>query len=155
MLTSSCVSVAALEAGARHGELLPAGTGLNVNLPRFAPDTSSNLTYRLSDVGLATSATPIFDADLCANAIAGPLLGAACAGPNPPKLAGVAIVPSGAPFPSGLSSLPDNDADSEQNVVNAGDIAISVIEGTHQATRDMRQRVAAGLQRLLSPGHAR
>jgi hypothetical protein len=66
-----------------------------------------------------------------------------------------AIVPSGAPVPPGLSSLPDDDADAAQNVVNAGDIAISVIEGTHQATRDMRQRVAAGLQRLLSPGHAR
>jgi hypothetical protein len=67
----------------------------------------------------------VFLADMCGDPIAGPLLGGTCAVPNPPKLAGVSIVPSGAPFPLGLSSLPDDDPDSEQNVVNAGAIAVS------------------------------
>ena len=99
-----------------------------------------------------SSATPVFLADMCGDPIAGPLIGGACAVPNPLKLVGVSIMPSGAPFPLGLSSLPDDDPDSEQNVVNAGAIAVSVIEGTHEATRDTRQRVAAGLQQLLAPG---
>ena len=133
----------------RAGSLLPAGIGLNVNLPKFAAGTAATLPFRLSEVGTAPSVTPVFLTDLCADATAKALLGAACAGATPPKFAGVGLVFNGAPFPAGLSSVTDNDPRSEQNVVNAGAVAVSVIEGNHDASRDARQRVARGLRGLL------
>jgi hypothetical protein len=82
-------------------------------------------------------------------------LGATCAGANPPKLAGVSLVINGAPFPANLSFVADANASSEQNVVNDGEVAVSVIEGNHQSTNDARQKVASGLQQLLEPGRTK
>jgi 5'-nucleotidase len=140
----------------RAGSLLPAGIGLNVNVPRFAAGTGTTLPFRLSEVGTAPSVTPVFLTDLCADATAKALLGAACAGATPPKFAGVGLVFNGAPFPAGLSSITDNDPRSEQNVVNAGAVAVSVIEGNHEAPRAAQKQVARGLRGLLerSPEHA-
>jgi 5'-nucleotidase len=146
--------VDALDAG-RQARVLPEGIGLNVNLPRFPPGSASELPFRLSNVGTASSVTPFFSADLCADPTAKLLLGATCAGASPPRLAGVSLVLNGAPFPANLSFISDDVASSEQNVVNRGEVAVSVIEGNHQPTNDSRQKVASGLQQLLEPGRTR
>jgi 5'-nucleotidase len=144
--------VDALDAG-RRTRVLPESIGLNVNLPKFAPGSSADLPFRLSNVGTASSVTPFFSADLCADSTAKLLLGATCAGANPPKLAGVSLVINGAPFPANLSFVADANASSEQNVVNEGEVA--VIEGNHQSANDARQKVASGLQQLLEPGRTK
>lgn len=145
--------VGELEDDAEHrrsaSSLLPTGIGLNVNVPKFAVGSVASLPFRLSEVGTAASVTPIFLTDLCADATTKAVLGAVCASATPPKLAGVSIVPNGAAFPAGLSSVNDRDPGSEQNVVNAGAIAVSVIEGNHEAIRAVQQRVARSLRGLF------
>lgn len=133
----------------RGNALLPQGVGLNVNVPKFQPGSGASLPFRLSEVGVATSAMPYFSADLCADPVAKQLLGPTCAGANPPKLAGVSVAVNGAPLPVGLTSIIDADPRSEQNVVNAGAIAISVIEGNHEAPRQAEKSVAKGLRALV------
>ena len=120
-----------------------------MNVPRFAPGTAANLQFHLSDVGIASSATPVFLSDMCADPTARASLAPACAGPTPPKLAGVAVVPFGATPPAHLSFIADDNPDSEQKVVSGGAIAVSVIEGTHEAPRATRQRIAAKLHKAL------
>lgn len=44
-----------------------------------------NLAFRLSDVGVATSATPVFLSDMSAETGTAALPGPVCVGPNPPK----------------------------------------------------------------------
>jgi 5'-nucleotidase len=54
----------------RAGSLLPAGIGLNVNVPRFAAGTAATLPFRLSEVGTAPSVTPVFLTAMCVDATA-------------------------------------------------------------------------------------
>lgn len=115
----------------RAGPLLPVGVGLNVNVPAFAAGTATALPVRLSHVGTAPSATPVFSTDLCADPFASNALGEACAGDPKPMLAGVTLVPYGTTVPGELSSIPDTEPLSEQNVVAARAISISVIGGNH------------------------
>ncbi len=134
---------------AHDAPLLPAGLGLNVNLPPFERGAGAALSFRLSRVGTAASVTPVFSADLCADPLAGALLGATCRATPRPKLAGVSVVPYGAPIPPGLASLPDTDPRSEQNVIAGGAVAISVIEGNHDAPRGQAESAVRALRPLL------
>ena len=67
--------------------LLPAGLGLNVNVPKFQPGAAARLEYRLSDVGTDYIATTAFSTDLCAAASIRAQLATACAGSPRPVLA--------------------------------------------------------------------
>ena len=58
-------------------------------------------------------------------------------------------------MPAGLSSIADASPDSEQNVVAAGAIAVSVIEGNHEAPARAERDVARLLRDLLGPAPER
>jgi 5'-nucleotidase len=111
------------------GAVLPRGTALNVNLPRYAAGGSAALVWDWSRVGLAASAVPYFVTDLSTSTVAA---GFGLAGV---KLPGISVKVPGVPDPAtaGLSFIEDTRASSEQNSVQAGRIAVSVIEGNHQA----------------------
>ncbi|WP_211455106.1 5'/3'-nucleotidase SurE [Collimonas antrihumi] len=114
--------------------LLPRGIGLNVNLPKFAKGTAATLPVKFSKIGLATVALPYFVEDLSTDPLAKSYL--AQAFPNGvPAYPGVTLVLNQGPVPAGLKYVPDTNPDSEQNVVNSGAIAISVMQGTPQAPR--------------------
>lgn len=129
--------VARLERQARwpgHGprparELIPAGFALNLNLPSYAAGSSGALKWRMSDVGTAAAAAPFFVADLSTSTLAQRV------GLGNTHLPGVTLLLPGQPDPAatGLRFVDDNDRSSEQNVIDAGDIALSLIQGNHQA----------------------
>jgi hypothetical protein len=129
--------------------MLPEGFGLNVNVPKFSPGTAASLRFRLTDIGRHALATMMFSDDLCAEPLIRGMLGNACAGTPPPKLSGVGFVPNGKPMPAGLSSLADTNPLSEQKLVDAGEIAVSVMQGTHEAEHGNARRAARQLRGLL------
>jgi len=134
-----------LELRRRHaGEpLLPPGLGLNVNIPAFAPGAGSHLKYTLSHVGFSTWVTPVFVDDLSQDATARSF------GVAAPALPGVSLLVTES-APSGRSIPIDRNPASEQNVVNAGRIAVSVIKGEHQAENAASARLGNRLTRLLN-----
>lgn len=48
-----------------------------------------------------------------------------------------------------MTYVADNDADSEQNVVNAGAIAVAVMQGTHQGGRAQEAVIRAKLANFI------
>ena len=129
--------------------LLPPGLGLNVNVPKSAPGTAARLAYRLSDMGTDYIATTVFSTDLCAAASMRAQLAAACAGTPRPALAGVSLVFKGEPLPAGASSLADANPRAEQKLIDQGVVAISVMQGTHQAESAAARRVGRQLHALV------
>jgi len=142
--------VSALEkhTSAAGGALLPQGLGLNVNLPKFAKGTASALPVRFSKLGLATIALPYFVEDLSNDPVAKAYLAKAYP-QGVPAYPGVTLVINPAPAPAGLTYIRDTDPDSEQNVVNAGAIAVSVMQGTHQPPIVQEAALRARLLNLL------
>ena len=132
---------------ARHGkrELIPAGNGLNVNFPDYATGTGGTLRWQMSDVGTGPSATPFFVSDLSTSTIAQRV------GLGNVHLPGVSLLVAGVPDPSaaGLRFVDDTDPSSEQNVVDAGRIAVSVIQGNHEARRAAKLVVRTMLHGLV------
>jgi len=128
--------VKALEGKRRTAKapLLPAGTALNVNFPKFAPGTAAQLRIVLGQEGLASQAMPVFSDDLSTDQTAIKFGLGLSAGP------GVAIVPA----------TMDTDPKSEQNIINGGAIAISVLKGNHAADEPHTKAVRKLLQSLLS-----
>jgi 5'-nucleotidase len=147
--------VAVLERNRQHDRkgnavpMLPNGFGLNVNVPKFSPGTAALLRFRLTDIGSYSIATMMFSEDLCAEPLIRGMLGKACAGAPLPKLSGVGFVPNNIPMPAGLSSLADTNPLAEQKIVDAGEIAVSVMQGTHQAEGDSARRVTRQLHGLI------
>lgn len=121
--------------------LLPPGIGLNVNIPTFTAGRGKNLPIRFSQVGLAAIVTPYFTENLSQDPIA-QQFGVNVAAP------GVTLALPGG-LPQGLSGLSDTDPTSEQNLVRTGAVAISVIEGTHQAPQQTRSVVLQKLDSLV------
>lgn len=141
--------VAALEKSRGVGDgLLPQGVGLNVNLPKFAKGTAQSLPIKYAKLGLATIALPYFVEDLSKDALAQSYLARAFPSGVPP-LPGVTLVVSPAPVPAGLAYIADTDPQSEQNVVNGGSIAVSVMQGTHQGTRAQEAAIRAKLANFI------
>ncbi|GAB2845891.1 hypothetical protein GCM10027277_12610 [Pseudoduganella ginsengisoli] len=128
--------------------LLPQGVGLNVNLPKFAKGGAAALKFKYAKLGLATIALPYFIEDLSKDALAQSYLARAFPTGVPP-LPGVTLLVNPAPAPAGLAYVPDNDPESEQNVVNAGAIAVAVMQGTHQATRAQEAAIRAKLANFI------
>jgi 5'-nucleotidase len=95
--------------------LLPVGTALNINFPKFAPGAANKLHIELAQEGFASLAMPVFSEDLSKDATAVKF------GMKMPALPGVAVQPV----------ISDTDPKSEQNIVNRGSIAISVLKGNH------------------------
>lgn len=141
--------VAELEKRKSVGDgLLPPGVGLNVNLPKFAKGGAAALPFKYAKLGLATIALPYFIEDLSKDALAQSYL--ARAYPNGvPAYPGVTLLVNPAPAPAGLTHTPDTDPESEQNVVNSGAIAVSVMQGTHQGTRTQEAVIRAKLANFI------
>lgn len=101
----------------RDGALLPDGTGLNVNVPRFAAGASNRLPFARAVVGTYSTGAPKFVASLAAD----------------PMAAGRGIT---AALP-GISFEPMDAATAESNsealLIEQGKIAVSVIEGNFGA----------------------
>jgi 5'-nucleotidase len=98
-----------------NARLLPVGTALNINFPKFAPGTAKQLHIELGQEGFASQAMPVFTEDLSKDKTAVKF------GLTEPALPGVVVEP--------VTS--DTDPKSEQNIVNRGEIAISVLKGNH------------------------
>ncbi|MDL2354514.1 MAG: 5'/3'-nucleotidase SurE [Pseudomonadota bacterium] len=126
------------------GALLPQGTGLNVNLPKFAKGGAASLPVKFGKLGLATIALPYFVDDLSKDAVAQGYLAHSFPS-GVPALPGVTLVVSPAPAPAGLTYVADTDPESEQNLIVAGTIAIAVMQGGHQAGRAQEAAVRAKL----------
>ena len=122
--------------------LLPVGIGLNVNLPEFLPGTGARLPFRFSKVGTAVFALPVFVENLATDPVAGLLL--------PPPLPGISVHLQGL-SPGSVTRIDDRDPTSEQNIVNAGAVAVSVVQSTHQANAEVSQRISTQLTGLLQP----
>ncbi|MFD2270445.1 hypothetical protein ACFS07_03020 [Undibacterium arcticum] len=102
------------------------------------------MPVKFSKLGLATIALPYFVEDLSKDPVAQGYL--AKAFPNGiPAYPGVTLVINPAPVPAGLAYIQDTDPNSEQNVVNSGTIAVSVMQGTHQASRAQEAALRAKL----------
>jgi 5'-nucleotidase len=124
------------------GRLLPAGVGLNVNVPNFASGTASALPFKFARMGRATDYQPVFYASLAdsQNAVA---YGAGA--PYP----GVSIVTPDITPPAGVVLPGDTASTSESNVMATGVIPVTVFEGVPQARRSNEDLVKIRLQSLL------
>jgi 5'-nucleotidase len=120
--------------------LLPVGIGLNVNLPEFFPGTGARLPYKFGKVGTAVFTLPVFVENLARDPIAGLLL--------PPPLPGVSVHLVGL-SPGNVTRIDDRDPSSEQNIVNAGAVAISVVQSTNQASVEIAERISRQLGALV------
>jgi hypothetical protein len=117
-----------------NAPLLPAGTALNINFPKFAPGSAKQLRVELGQEGFASLAMPVFAEDLSKDQTAVKF------GLKEPALPGVAVEP--------VTS--DTDPKSEQNIVNRGEIAISVLKGNHAGDEAHAKAVNKLLKGVLS-----
>jgi 5'-nucleotidase len=117
-----------------NAPLLPVGTALNINFPKFAPGTAKQLRLELGQEGFASLAVPVFAEDLSKDPTAVKF------GLKEPALPGVAVEPV----------TGDTDPKSEQNIVNRGEIAISVLKGNHAADEAHSKAVKKLLKDVLS-----
>ncbi|MGE0385275.1 MAG: 5'/3'-nucleotidase SurE [Gammaproteobacteria bacterium] len=125
----------------RDGRLLPPGTGLNVNIPRFAPGTGAQLQWRLARVGAAAGSAPVFFERLADSP-------AAVQAHTGVDLPGIGFVAGGAPLPPGVAIPVDDDPRSEANVLATGRIAVSVLQGVPAAGSGPETRARARLRGL-------
>lgn len=131
-----------------HGhdhDLIPAGYALNVNFPNYAVGASGALKWQMSDEGTAAAAMPFFVSDLSTSTLAQQQ------GLGNVHLPGLTLKLPTLPDPAstGLNFVSDTDPSSEQNVIDAGRIAVSVIRGNHQAPAHAKARMRARLHDLV------
>ncbi len=134
--------LAALEASRDGGDLLPRGTGLNVNIPTFKPGAGKDLTFVLTHLGVATTFQPVFYERLADSPVA---QGFKAGAPLP----GVSFVMPGTPVPEGVTLPMDDSADAEANVLRDGVVTVSVIEGLPEARATSKAKVRSRLDRLV------
>lgn len=135
--------VGALEKGRRkHGELLPEGAGLNVNIPPFTAGNGQSLQYAFTRMGLATAFSPVFFERLSDSALA------RAAGVNV-ALPGISLVSPGEPTPPGVVLPADTKPSSENNRLGTGEITVTVIQGLPQADRMLEALTRARAARLV------
>ena len=135
--------VAALEAGRKTGRpLLPEGTGLNVNIPDLPAAQLAGAKFRLTRIGGATGYWPMFFGKLDDSELARRL------GQGSP-LPGLSSAIPGENLPPGVVIPPDDDPRAESNAVQAGFIAVSVIQGVPEARSRQKKMVRRQLQALF------
>jgi 5'-nucleotidase len=117
-----------------NAPLLPAGTALNVNFPKFAPGTAAKLRIVLGQEGLASQAMPVFSEDLSTD----------------PTAIKFGVKLSAQPGVSIEPATMDTDPKSEQNIIDGGAIAISVLKGNHAADEAHTKTVGKLLKSILS-----
>lgn len=117
------------QARIRGDELIPVGYGLNVNFPAYTPGEGDQLKWIMSDVGTGAGGVPFFVSNI------GETLVAKRVGLGGVNLPGIAIETRGLndPAKEGLAFIDDHDPLTEENVLESGAIAVTVIRGNHQA----------------------
>lgn len=118
--------------------LLPAGTGLNVNIPAVTGACNAS-GYRLTQIGTATAFQPVFFADISTSALA------AASGLGNVHLPGVSLLFPGAPPPAGVVVPADPSPNSEANVLAQCKVSVSVLRGVP----DFRPNYTAALEYRL------
>ena len=126
----------------RRGINLPAGTGLNVNIPDVDPDASDvdDFDFVLTRVGIASNIGPQFYEMI---------------GDSP--IANAFGIPPGTPFPGVSVEIPytvagypeDDSPKSEGNVIGELTVTVSPIQGTYQADKFKTQKVRRDLKDLF------
>jgi hypothetical protein len=120
---------------------MPAGIGLNVNVPPFTAGSGTTLPFAVTQVGLATAYAPAFFAKLSDSPLA------VGAGVNLP-LPGISLAPMGSVLPSGNTLPQDADAKSEGNTIaRGGVVAISPVQGVPEASQRFEAWVRARICR--------
>lgn len=136
--------VGALEAGRRPGKpLLPPGSGLNVNLPNIDTAQLATAPFVRSHVGGTADYVPVFFERLDDSALAVRL----GQGSVLPGLS--SVTPEEKP-PAGVVLPGDDDPRAELHVISRGAIAVSVIQGVPEGTRQQDRAVARQLRRLFA-----
>lgn len=135
--------VTAIEAAREGGELLPRGTGLNVNIPRFQPGEGAALAFTMTRVGTASSFQPVFFERLADSPLAVRMQAASDA-------PGISFVTPELPqVPQGVAIPADDSIESEANAIREKVVTISVIAGVPEAKAQDRARVRSRLGRLV------
>lgn len=113
--------------GWADGKLMPAGIGLNINIPDFAAGTGASLPLSFTQVGTATAYMPAFYEKFSDSPLA------AGYGLNVP-VPGIIMANGGTRLPTGIVLPADTNAKSEQNVINTKTaITISPVKGIPDA----------------------
>lgn len=128
----------------RKGPLLPPGTGLNVNVPKFDPAHGCIPNeYRFTRVGTATEFQPVFFGKL-SDSPAALDFGAGV------SLPGISFVLPGGIAPTGVSLPRDIDPNSEANANRECFISITPIEGVPEVLPASSRRLRALLRGPLT-----
>lgn len=129
-------TVAELERNHRPQQgLLPAGTGLNINVPKFAAGEASALPFARTSVGVFSTVVPRFVLNLAEDPAA--------------RAQGIDVALPGITFGTGDPSAAD--PDSEALVLGQGKVTVSVIEGNFDVGPVARVRALAQLGGLFRP----
>lgn len=123
----------------RRTPFLPAGIGLNVNVPKFDPAHGCTPEkFRFTRIGTATDYQPVFFERLSESPVA---VGFGVDAPLP----GISFVPMGAKAPNGARIVEDADPRSEANANQACLISVSPMQGVPEASaasaREVRKRL--------------
>lgn len=133
------VNLLASQVSPAGAPLLPAGLGLNVNIPAHTPGNAQALPFRWTQLGYSSDYMPVFYENLTDS----PVAQSYGAGVERP---GISIAPGGTALPGGTKLPVDAAPDAETNVLalkNA--ITVSPV----QATPQVPAQAAAALRALL------
>jgi 5'-nucleotidase len=109
--------------------LMPAGIGLNVNIPAFTAGGGATLPFAVTHIGVATAFAPAFYPKLSDSPLA------VASGVNLP-LPGISLASGGTVLPSGSVIPLDDDPRSEGNRVASGTaVTVSPVQGVPEAAR--------------------
>jgi 5'-nucleotidase len=124
---------------AGKGYMMPPGVGLNVNIPAASCSAPG---YALTEVSTATTALPVFFADISTSPLA------AAFGLGNVHLPAVGVVLPGTPVPPGVTVPTDTNPKAEATVLASCKITISIINGVSDIANSNVKKLTAALMEL-------
>lgn len=134
------------ELDGEHGVILPAGIGLNVNMPKIDIVTQSvdDFSFEFTRIGRSSTMGLQFY-EVLGESPAAVLFGI----PSETTLPGVSVE-----IPAALAGYPEDDSvQSESNALRAKTVTVSVIQGTYAADKPTEYKVRAKLMSLFHDAH--
>ena len=121
---------------------LPSGVGLNVNLPKIDPETTTaaDFEFQFTRIGTSANLGPMFYEDISQSALA---VGYGI--PENLGLPGVSIVTPA----SDAGYTKDDAVNSESNALQTKTVTVSAIQGTYAIDQRRERKVKKGLRSLL------